>query len=103
MWAERHVRCASSPGGGRAARDGHRDKAGEAHHARSRHLGTSFASSRAAADAISFRLENLRAGDETIDYYYNAAWPVVEERKNAPLAPFTAIGHTRLNSWLTRA
>jgi len=55
------------------------------------------------ADAISFDVENLRAGDETIDSYYNAAWQVVEERKNAPLAPFTAIGDTRLNSWLTRA
>ena len=43
------------------------------------------------ADAISFDVENLRAGDETIDYYYNTAWQVVEERKDGssdPLAQY---------------
>jgi RHS repeat-associated protein len=43
------------------------------------------------ADAISFDVENLRAGDETIDYYYNTSWQVVEERKNGssdPLAQY---------------
>ncbi len=43
------------------------------------------------ADAISFDVENLRAGDETIDYYYNTSWQVVEERKDGssdPLAQY---------------